>query len=890
MSSHTNLLKHLQRHKGFSDSRHKQHREHKPYRNNTGSLSLFRFVSRGLKVSSSVRRKHPIHLTGTSLRLFLKYFDDLIPSHNGVKCSKWKYTSLENNNAMCKVDKQMEAQPESSQSVPCERTENGTHDRKSNLKRTSYRQSSVQTLLEAALVARNGQEDVSNPVISSSSLSSVLGKFQQAAVVSTTPQSLSDSSEVVENDVPRKRSRKRSRPASKRVRSTKQNKSAKDTDTSLSTGPENASVSIDHSLLTNLNLLSTVSIETATRETLVSTRSQIIGSNFSPITASPLITNARDKTDFPSVSNTALVHATLNSSHLAYNNTKSVGIHHQLHNNVSENNTLVKGSEDSELSKNLNLSKCALSILLPRKSTCETGVISSLSSQKHQDKIHPASISPPVPVNFVTVDIGHPVSLFSLAKVGQSKNYSPSSECGAMDLSKPKSSVAVTDIPSSTKKNSDMKTSGMRQNVAKFLEDKDKASNGLMTEAKTVGVSILAHKTSLPINGCTGYKKADLELQDRVFASAHNYKINKDLKNSTQVQAVIASPSRSQKGMKLSALNDEIQCGYKWSGSGGLVKERTQMVRELVSSDVMADFISKSKPSATIASSTHFSSTYTTKPQCPFSQTGLSSVSVKLTQDKSENMASSQHALNFTFGKSYMSVTSKEVSDRHQMSIPSIIIHPSTPVNGSTSTSVDFSEESILRSTLTNLPGTRSPFSGIFPVSKDPHDRSATSSPQKQHHKAKHLTASPSQISLPVKVTSPSSYTISSPSLAAILCQPAASKNEINFLNGINHTLTSSASPTQQNIIDTSVHSPASGCNIKTEPPDSCSPEHDTVIMTLPIKTEKWDYEISETNASRSTNNSPADLIIDIGPDLTTIKGARNILNSETCVVSGAAD
>ncbi|RUS75696.1 hypothetical protein EGW08_016538 [Elysia chlorotica] len=167
-----------------------------------------------------------------------------------------------------------------------------------------------------------------------------------------------------------------------------------------------------------------------------------------------------------------------------------------------------------------------------------------------------------------------------------------SPDCGAMDLTKPKSlegiphglvsmlcqrNIAGGEPPQKFQK---VLASGGSDNIPVEILMNDGV------QGQTQPQSLLPRLPAV----VTMNKLSDASLQNRMYASARDYKLEKKSPSPSgrQIQAMVSNRGGAAKGG-----SDEIQCGYKWSGSGGQVKERTQMVRELVPQDVMATYLNK---------------------------------------------------------------------------------------------------------------------------------------------------------------------------------------------------------------------------------------------------------------------------------------------------------
>lgn len=869
-STPASLLNHLQRHEALSGTWQKKFREQRMRKRNHFSF-LHRGICQRSKVLSFQHSEKHGYLPETSIKLFLKYLDDVVASQNGAKSLKQKSCTASHNKTESAKSLEKQNHAQMSQIASAAKIENEAFKPRSGLKRSTSGLSPMQTLLEAAAIAEVSQDDVSSPTVSSSS-SLDKGKYQEAVVVSTTSQSPTFLSELSDDvSLPPKKQRKSTRLATKRARNNKKKTENVNSCTEAKVS-ENAAIVTSHdpTLLTNLNLLSTVSLETAMRQRQMPTTLQgqePISSCIPLPVLSPemkisttVFPSSVSTTVFPSAVSTHLPVSGLNSFHITHPTSQSVNIPPQILHNTSGGN--VKISRSQNMASFTNTSLHSNSSLPPLPPLVYAGMhgastLSSYSPHK-QDSSVPQSLSSmlksPVDIKQLTASTSVVTS-----ETEAPKNHSSNSNCGAIDLSKPKLAQVKTNIPEGSEKNMDITVlSGLPHSLAQLVTSNDKLSEvlqNLVLMGKTQSNSIPPFKEIQPIKASGNGRQADSDLQARMFASARNYKIdNKGVTNSPQVQAVIASSSRMAqlgKGMKPGSLAqaEEVQCGYKWSGSGGLVKERTQMVRELVSADIMASFLAKTQPPAAAPHQLNISVFNTSQPQQLSPQLVLNSVSGRPSLNISQDQSASEGALNLITTKApeIAGSSKKGVAGRLQKATSGLSSSP--PLSDWGSTFAGSVKKSILRSSLTN-----------------------TQPQQKLQPKAINLsqTNSPLTSSVPSMPTPSSNCTISSPSLAAMLRQPAATMHEPNHVSLLSSSpgaVVTSSLPAAQlsTVIDSSLLTHPRSFHIKVEPVDLYSPEQGTVIMALPLKTEKQD-QVVEKMASEG-DGSPKSLIVDINPD-----------------------
>uniref|UniRef100_A0A0B7ARR7 C2H2-type domain-containing protein n=1 Tax=Arion vulgaris TaxID=1028688 RepID=A0A0B7ARR7_9EUPU len=846
-STPANLMNHFQRHEALSGSWYKQIRERKLLRNHTSSSSLLKMVIRRTKLSSILQGKKPARLSETSLRLFLKYFDDMIPSQNEEKSlQQQRYNTADYKNAVSEAEKWI--RHDRPKSLHNEQTENEALEKKSGHKRTLSGLSPMQTLLEAAIAG--------SPTISSSS-SFNLGKHTETAVVSSTSQSPTIESELKGTSFPEKKPRKSTRLASKRAKRRRYEDNQNETVNKSVATPENSS------MLTNLNLLSTVSIERAERGTSTNTHnSENLSCSTSPTTnirASP----ALSASDYVSNPQQFFKNPTENG----FLNNRSQG---------KEPVTSVSSSGDHYLQP----------LLFASSMVQGTNLVHSFPSQKQQDKSKSDTVTLSSQRNHVTVGNSHPPVSPSLVMAAKSEACS-NNDCGAIDLSKPKPQTTAN-IPLFVEKTSNLTAhSGSSHNFAQFITNNDNTEvlHNLMRMTKAVNFSNLGHKDSQLGSAVTNNKQVESDLQASLFPYARNYKTEKDVKSTIQAQTVIAASSSAVQGNVKSGgslsmhQSDEIQCGYKWTGSGGLVKERTQMVRELVPQHIMANFFSK--PLATTTQPIGVSFPDMPKSQLLTPKHVLSSMSVQSAASKSQNMSVSTNAQNLTPNQLAEMSALNKMPGVSRKSSTHVTTSPS-PVGNSSSCSTGLG---MYKSSLTNTSGTVNQL---------------TASSPKMRYKAIHMSQtsgySPSVLSTVPTISS--SISISSPSLAAILLQPATTVHEINhsgfvnhngFVNSATQSVTSSTLfPNHSNTVPSSLHYSPTCSYIKTEPADSHNTEQNMTMETVPIKVE---IDINSVDRARSfDDSSPKRLVVNVSPEIITSKDIVKTLNLGAHPISRTGD
>ncbi|KAK3770371.1 hypothetical protein RRG08_028269 [Elysia crispata] len=508
-SSPANLLNHLQRHEGFSGSLPKPLKAKLLSGRQNSSSALMRMVLRGAKTHLSSKKK--IAVSETSLRLFMKCLNNLMTSQNSSTSSSARFLRQKTPRNISKNKKLKEKKPE----ILSEGQKYDTKERPS-LSRSSSGLSAMQTLLEAAAIAG----------INSGNLPSTEDYDAETASYNTSPKLANDS--VALESPETKQHRKSPRIASR----LKKKELGISTSSSVSpvtsvawAQPEKLT---EPGHLTNLDLLSSVSLDMEKRKPVVS----------SPSISSPV----------------------------------------SLSQPVSFSNSLLKmPSQGNAIDPKFG------------------GPPPLLFAKPGKDGKLPSWVSQSNSVPQLDIMLPQPVTLFSgtvVTETNKAQELTP--DCGAMDLTKPKSlsedtatglmnilgqsNMVVGEPP---KKFQKLLSSGGSHNIPVDV---------LMHDS--IGPRQIPSQSSLPkLPGVVSMNKvSDASLQNRMYASARDYKMDKKLSSLSgrQIQAMIANRGNVSKPG-----SDEIQCGYKWSGSGGQVKERTQMVRELVPQDVMATYLNK---------------------------------------------------------------------------------------------------------------------------------------------------------------------------------------------------------------------------------------------------------------------------------------------------------
>ncbi|KAH9489164.1 hypothetical protein Btru_052349 [Bulinus truncatus] len=719
-STPASLLNHLQRHEGLTGSWKNQLKFKRHDLFYTKTSSLLKLIARSSR--SHVHSKSKKNLPGISenaLKLVLKYLEVITPSMNGTNSVK-----EENSELVSKLSVK-----QSADLLPLASDDNG---------RPSSGLAAVQTLLEAAAVAGNSLDHVNK------SNSSVTGK-KRKAVAAVLPVLQNSSNEDCS-----KKSRKSARLATKKSKG------------KLTDMGETASESSAHdtSMLRNLDLLSTVSLNLHVSKDNPTTVPIVSYSSTHPLSSDTVLTSPKN------------IHIVPHSNNSAFSN--------HVVNNTSGGHVYSK-SPDKQSYDGAGVRLPPVPPLLYAGLGHEHSVMNDSTNIQKQYNLS-QTVQP------------CPSILRSLVSVSNM----PSNECGAIDLSKPKPLGLNSNIPQNTQLGSLPNFSNLAQ---ARTEDPKEMLKCIMMMSKNVPPA-----ASHPPESVISDRRSDNNLQARMFASARNYKIDKKSNSVPQVQAVIASTSRIVHGGKngkgsghsAAAQGDEIQCGYKWSGSGGLVKERTQMVRELVPLDVMTSFINRAVSHMPDSQSAAINLTSPTH-QHPLSLTSSP------VQDSS--------ALNLTTAKSNRIPSPKRTGPGRPRKSAGASFPPSPPPVWPPV----MNTRSILRSSL--LRG---------------------SSPQKSVNLSNNCVPSPNSIPSPVSTTPPICAN-SSPALSAMLRQPSSIQQDLNheFLkSGYHHSIDSSALHVN-NTVEVS-----KGWAIKTEPIDNyLQPLQDRIIMALPIKSEKTNTE-----------------------------------------------
>lgn len=859
-STPANLMNHFQRHEAVPGSWQKQFKERRLKKNHARTLSLMRMLFWRLKSLLFQHGKRPTYISETSLRLLLKYLDDMIPFQNGATALKQiGYSGMQQK--ITKAEKNNDFQ-----------TENEVLLKKYSLKRNSSGQSVMQTLLEAAAIAGADQEHVSSPTVSSSS-SAVVGKNLEGAVVPTISQTPPTpiQMELVEAHVPEKRPRKSSKGTSKSLSS--KNRKAKDKDVNETVMTNRAGNSANHSPLTNLNLLSDVSLQTAVLETSTKAENPGIFSQFPTSLYQKLSrgVSASYTSSFPS------------SCQLLLNNKSEI------------NAPLIKEPKANSPLTSVNGSNSASVPNLPPLLLARTEPSTSASFlYPSQKQVQPQLISPTSLLRHKTVSEKQPMlSSYLVAAPAPAPRdaTSPYSDCGAIDLSKPKPSQSISNVPLTVDKKLDMAAfSGLFHNQAQMFTYKNPdIVSQLKRATKAADATIQEHNETQPVTVvATSVKSAKPDLQIPSNSNTRSYKGRKGVKNTAQLHTVIDTSVRSTiPGDSSSVQSDEIHCSYKWTGSGGMVKEHTQMVRELVPSHIMANFLSKPwLPSAVIqplSVDLHNSS----KPQIPSPQIMMSS-SEQLPPIKPHNFSATQNALNLSKSKLVdATALNNGVSgiSRRQTVMTSTSVSPTTNRTSASPSSSSMKSSNVNFSGITNC----------LPASTDAHDHPMTSSPQKMQFKdMKKLHFSSSSSSLLAAHTSSSCTTLPSPSLLSVLTHSAADKHEYapsSIIGSISHHGRSPSFLTNRIIPDNSELS-CSRNYTKPEPVYSQNPEQGMVIMTMSVKEENVDPDVDQdrNRSFEASDPLPTNLVMDVSPDSTTSKDEVMALNLGGHLISEQAD
>ncbi|GFR87558.1 hypothetical protein ElyMa_006079800 [Elysia marginata] len=513
-SSPANLLNHLQRHEGFSGSLSKPLTAKLSAGRQNSSAVLRRMVLWGAKTHSNRKKNSP--LSGTSLRLFMKCLNNLMSTQNNlVSCSK---NSIKQNKRTSRGSKNKKHKVDNTKAS----VESQTHEitERPSLSRSSSGLSAMQTLLEAAAIAG----------INSGSLSSAEDYDAETASYTTSPHSTLSSSGLEGSET--KQHRKSPRIAS-RLKKKKELANSVPSITSPGTSvgwpkamqPEKLS---EPGHLTNLDLLSSVSLDLEKRSPIVS--------------SSP--------------------HASAVS----------------LPQPVTVSNTLLKMPQNTSIEAQFG------------------GPPPLLFAQPGKDGKLPSWVPQSNAKQALNVMLPQSVSVFNDSIVSgneAAKVTGQTPDCGAMDLTKPKLLKEVLPGLISTLDQPNKVNNVPLMNLPKPIpsSEPDNIPVQVLMNSGSVCQQQIPNQSLIPrLPGIVSMNKlSDVSLQSRMYASARDYKMDKkSLLSGPQIHAMVASRGGASKPG-----SDEIQCGYKWSGSGGQVKERTQMVRELVPQDVMASYLNK---------------------------------------------------------------------------------------------------------------------------------------------------------------------------------------------------------------------------------------------------------------------------------------------------------
>ncbi|BFZ09846.1 hypothetical protein BsWGS_12885 [Bradybaena similaris] len=834
-STPANLMNHFQRHEAVPGSWQKQFKERRLKKNHARTLSLMRVFFWRLKSLLFQHGKRPAYISETSLRLLLKYLDDLIPFQNGATALKqMSYSGIQQK--ITKAEKKNDFQ-----------TENEVLDNKFSLKRNSSGRYVMQTLLEAAAIAGADQEHVSSPTVSSSS-SVIAGKNLEGAVVPTISQTPPTPIQIVEANVPEKRPRKSSKVTSKTL--SNKNRKAKDKDVNETVVTNRAGNSANHSPLTNLNLLSDVSLQTAARAVSASYTSS-----------------------FPS------------SCQLLLNNKSEINAPLIKEPKANSPLTSVNGSNSAAISH--------LPPLLFARTEPSTSASFLFPSQK---QVQPQLMSPTSLLRHKTVNEKQPIlssCLVAAPAPAPRDAASPYSNCGAIDLSKPKPSQTITNVPLTVDKKQDMELdmaafSGLFHNQAQMFTYKNPdIVPHLKTSIKAADATIQDHNETHPVTvGATSAKSAKPDLQ-LPSGNTRSYKGRKGVKNTAQLHTVIDTSIRSTiPGDSSSVQSDEIHCSYKWTGSGGMVKEHTQMVRELVPSHVMANFLSKPwLPSAVIQPLSV--DLYNSSKSPILSPQIMMSSSEQLQPIKPHQFSATQAALNLS--KSKLADAGVSGSSRRQTVMISTSVSPTANRTSASPSS------SSMKSSNVNFSGITNCLPAHHPASTDAQDHPITSNPQKMQFKdMKKLHFSSSSSSLLAVHTSPSCTPLPSPSLSSVLSHQAADKHEYapsSIIGSISHHGRSPSFLTNR-IPTNSELSCSRNNHTKPEPVYSQNPEQGMFTMTVSVKEENVDPDVDhdQNRSVEASDRLPTNLVIDVSPDSTTSKDESMALNLGGHFISEQAD
>lgn len=874
-SSPASLLNHLQRHEGLSGSwKNRLSGARKPYTSRLSS-PIVKMMIRGSKAQDAQRGKKKSSLPSqTNLILVLKYLDDLLLTLNGSQSVEGKTPSP---GIMIQGEK-LETEEQASEARP-------------SLKRTSSGLAAVQTLLEAAKVAGDGFDDVNKADNSFANHENAPGRKRKnvAAVfpiqhppAEHQPADISnDQDELISS--PGKKPRKSPRLATKKSKTKGLNKCKPGSKQTSIKNIENAPSANDPGLLRNLDLLSSVSLKY---------HSSADNSNAAPVTSQPpqICTSTAA---YPMGTGIAYSTSATNGTPA----TQNLSISNHLLNNTSGGSVvLTQKYHDSNLRNSTNLPPLP-PLLFAGNGPGQGYSFNHMVSQQQQVSGQPVpSVSPSILKNLALTS---KTPTLSSVDSGLGDDMS-SSECGAIDLSKPKQLKVAKTIPQNCEKTFDISAlSGLPHNFAQLVSGNDNPREMLqclMRMSKPAN-PVAPSKGIQPPESIISNKQSDSNLQARMFASARNYKIDKKIPSIQHVQAVIASTNRTptNKGGKSavqgSSQGDEIHCGYKWSGSGGLVKERTQMVRELVPMDVMSNLLNKAVLPTSNAQQVNLNLISSSQPPAPHPpMLLLPSPSSCSPVNKSQDHTPPQIALNLTTTKANrISSPRRPGPGRPRKSAQNLPVPTSPTSPGST-------PSSILRSSLLNPLGSSSQ-PGVGRMSLEA--GSGPKSPQKPMNSTFMNIPSPTSMlsSASTTPTPPSNCTISSPSLAAMLRQPASTKHDMNhadaFMNSHRGSplLISHNSPIH--VGNTMLTLPG-GVQIKSEPSDNYM--HDSsqarIIMSLPVKSELMGQPLhkGDSHMVSDDDSSSTDLIMDFRGDYPAPRYGEDLSMTHIHSVSRTAD
>ncbi|XP_013070190.2 uncharacterized protein LOC106057514 [Biomphalaria glabrata] len=434
---------------------------------------------------------------------------------------------------------------------------------------------------------------------------------------------------------------------------------------------------------------------------------------------------------------------------------------------------------------------------------------------------------------------GCPSILRSLVSVSDAS----SSDCGAIDLSKPKQMGLSPNIPQEMQIGALPRLSDNLVPVGK--EDQKELLKCIMMMSKAAPIA-----PAQPPESVISDKQSDCNLQARMFASARDYKIDRKSNNSvSQVQSVVASSaSRIVQGVKCGkgggpgapVQGDEIQCGYKWSGSGGLVKERTQMVRELVPADIMDSLLNRSIPQISPMSNAQSSAINLSSPPLPQHPHHILSNACSPVRNSPPTIS----ALNLTTAKPNHIPSPKRAGPGRPKKSATTSYPPSPPSIWPPAPNT----RSILRSSLMHPPRAHTPT-----------DRGTNSgsSPQKTVHLPNNCAPSPNSLASSVS----SNGAVSSPSLSAMLRHPSSIKKDLTY----DYTGSGYFSIDPMALHGNNTTAFSKGVEIKSEPMDNfLHGSHDRIIMALPVKNEVSEQHRGSQLIIDDDDSSSKNLVMEI--------------------------